>query len=806
MFGITERERKLRRLLSGVCLGAALTMIVGCSGPEERKAEHLQRAKMYFDQGKLKKASVEIKNVLQIDPKTAEAYWIYAHVNEKEESYREAFAALNKVVELDPDHIEARIKLGQIYIAAAGLDKAREMVEHIVRLTPENPTARIMTAQILAREGNVEGALKEVEAVFDKDVSQVDAARLIAVIYANQGKLDRAEKTLQSTMAANPQHVGVRLTLAEVLLKGERYSDTESVLKEIIVIEPDQWLHRSRLAALYTRLDRLDDAERVLRDAVGDNDSEPERILALIAFLFKQHGAPAAEKELLSWINKHPDIYEYRFALGELYIKTKNWESARGTYQAVIQLDEERVESIAAKNKLAELYFARGDLVNAQEYVEQVLVRSPGNIGALLTRGKLALANKDYPNAVSDFRAASRELSQSGEVLGLLAQAHILNGERDLALSSLKQAVAASPRNSDLRIKYVEMLVAVNDYSAALEQLKELLELSPTHLKAMEHKVALHALRQQWDEAEESIQRIRDVYPNSTVADFEMGKIYAVRKDYKRAEAKFKTVMSRTPNDREVLRALVKTYLAQGKLGDATKLVESRVDAEPDVEQYYNMLGEIYLAEKSRYRDAEQSFRKAIQLNSEWTLPYINIGRRYRLENDLESAISAYEEGLRAVPDDLVLMLALATANEELGRTSQAIRLYEAILEKNPQHVIARNNLAFVLTKAADGKESLDRALNLSRDFESLQNPLLLDTLGWVHYHRGEFDQAVLVLKHADEKAKAFPIVKYHLGMAYYRQGERDLAKAYLKKALEDNPTFEGVAQAKEILAGLETN
>ncbi len=95
----------------------AALMLVGCGGAEDRKAKYLERGKAYIAEENWDKARVEIKNVLQIDPKSAEAYYLIGQVEEKQQEWAKAFGNYTKAVELDPELIDARSRLAQFYHA-----------------------------------------------------------------------------------------------------------------------------------------------------------------------------------------------------------------------------------------------------------------------------------------------------------------------------------------------------------------------------------------------------------------------------------------------------------------------------------------------------------------------------------------------------------------------------------------------------------------------------------------------------------------------------------------------------------------
>ena len=78
--------------------------LVACGGPEERKAKYRARAQEYLEAGNYPKARVALRNVLKIDPKDADAHFLFAQVEEKEKNWRNAVALYQEVVRLVPDH------------------------------------------------------------------------------------------------------------------------------------------------------------------------------------------------------------------------------------------------------------------------------------------------------------------------------------------------------------------------------------------------------------------------------------------------------------------------------------------------------------------------------------------------------------------------------------------------------------------------------------------------------------------------------------------------------------------------------
>ena len=117
----------------------------------------------------------------------------------------------------------------------------------------------------------------------------------------------------------------------------------------------------------------------------------------------------------------------------------------------------------------------------------------------------------------------------------------------------------------------------------------------------------------------------------------------------------------------------------------------------------------------------------------------------------------------------------------------------------NPNFVAALNNLACLYTEQLN---DLDKAYDLARKARDLQgqDASVGDTLGWVLYKRGDYQQALPILQESAEKAPDTPEIQFHLGMTAYMMGQTDVAKAALKKAAASDKDFPGKDESKRRL------
>jgi tetratricopeptide (TPR) repeat protein len=138
----------------------------------------------------------------------------------------------------------------------------------------------------------------------------------------------------------------------------------------------------------------------------------------------------------------------------------------------------------------------------------------------------------------------------------------------------------------------------------------------------------------------------------------------------------------------------------------------------------------------------------------------------------------------------------------ESGQPEKAMAIYEKALAADPYRWAAANNLAFLMADNPASATDLDRALELAQQAQRQrpEDPVVLDTLGWVHYKRGDMESATALLTHAVEKAPDNGALNYHLGQVLFDSNRLEDAREKLEAAMADDKDFAGKAAAKALL------
>ena len=783
-----------------IVLVVAVTLLA-CGGPEERKAQYRARAQEYLEAGNYPKARVALRNVLKIDPKDADAYFLFAQVEEKEKNWRNAVGLYQKLVELVPDHTAALISLAKYYLDARLIEEVVSTADKVLAKDRRHPQAHALKIAVVALEGQLSDAMAKAEALHSQFPTEPDVAVLLATLQGQRQRYRDAEVTLQRALEAHPKDMDLLNNLNTILAQGKDLAGAERVARRMIEAEPTLFDHRLRLARFFNAQGAYEKAESVLREAITLDPNSEERRLALADFFSARKDYRAAEQALLAAVTQLPHSAKIQFGLAELYFKSGQDAKAREQYASLVKDYKEKPSGLEAKVKLAEIDLVSGNQAEAERQVDEVLKKNPRSSDGLVLSGRMALARRNGKEAVQAFRTVLHDQPELATVYFLIGQAYLLTGENNLAKESFEQAVALYPGQVDARRSLAALESQSGRHQQARARLEDLLKQRPDDVMALDMLMMLNLATKNWVEAEQTLNRLRAVLKDSAVVFMAEGRLREAQQQFDKAAGAYERAMALAPNDPDALLLLVKLEVSQGHADRAKTRLGALLATRPDHLFAHGLLGEV-LALNGHSQEAEVQFREASRVNPKWIAPWLGWGGLWLAQNQPDQAVQVIQAGLKVNPDSEELHMLLASAHFEQGQIDPAITAYNDALRLNPRNVLAANNLAVLLVDYKGDTQNLQKAFALSRDFEKdAPHPLFLDTLGWVRFKMGQQEDAIRLMKDAVAKSPGTPTLNYHLGMAFYQSGKRAEARAYLSKALKSTEVFQGRQEAEQILS-----
>ena len=775
--------------------------LVACGGPEERKSKYLAQAQDYLEAGNYPKARVALRNVLKIDPKDADAYFLFAQVEEKEKNWRNAVSLYQEVVQLVPDHSAALVTLAKYYLEARLTEQVLLTADKVLAKDPHHPQANALKIAVLAVEGHLPDAITKAEALRSQFPTEPDVAILLATLQSQQQRYRDAEATLQRALEAHPKDMDLLNNLNTILVQAKDMAGAERVARRMIETEPTLFDHRLRLARLFDAQGAHERAEAVLREAIALDPNNEGRRLLLADFLSTRKDHRAAEHALMEAATQLPHSSKIQFGLAALYLKSGQEVKAREQYVSLVKEYKEKPAGLEAKVKLAELDLVSGKQAEAEGQVREVLKENPRSSDGLVLLGRMALVSRNGKDAVQAFRTVLHDQPELATVHFLLGQAYQLTGETNLAKESFEHAVALYPGQVDARRSLAAIESQSGRHQQARARLDDLLKQRPDDLAALDMLMMLDLVTKNWVGAEQTLNRLRAVSKDSVVALMAEGRLRETQQQFDKASAAYERATGVAPNDPNPLLSLVKLDVAQGHADRAKTRLDELLATRPDHLFGHGLLGEV-LVLSGHPQEAEVQFREASRVNPKWIGPWLNCGELWLAQKQPDQAIQVIQAGLKANPDSEELHMLLASAYSSHGQIDSAITAYDGALRLNPRNVLAANNLAVLLVDYKGDPQNLQKAFALSRDFEKeAPHPLFLDTLGWVRFKMGQREEALRLMKHAVAKSPDVATLNYHLGMAFYQSGKRAEARSYLSKALKSEEVFYGRQEAAQILS-----
>jgi arylsulfatase A-like enzyme/Tfp pilus assembly protein PilF len=211
----------------------------------------------------------------------------------------------------------------------------------------------------------------------------------------------------------------------------------------------------------------------------------------------------------------------------------------------------------------------------------------------------------------------------------------------------------------------------------------------------------------------------------------------------------------------------------------------------PDPKDKMGEFGILYQAKlaefEGRLEDSEKNYREILRLAPDVSWHYISLAILLAREKRFGESIDVLKEGLKRLPDSVVLMSRLASFYMRIGDFKGAFEMSRATLEQDPKHFDALVIAGWAEDMWGNWQESagyFGRALEIEPEnkYTRLKYAYALGALG-----RGE-EAAEIDEKLKKEYPKDFRIYK-DLGIIYTALRKVDLAEENLKKAVELSPT-----------------
>ncbi|MBI5816242.1 MAG: tetratricopeptide repeat protein [Nitrospinae bacterium] len=228
--------------------------------------------------------------------------------------------------------------------------------------------------------------------------------------------------------------------------------------------------------------------------------------------------------------------------------------------------------------------------------------------------------------------------------------------------------------------------------------------------------------------------------------------------------------------------------LAQMGMHDhALREYKKALELDPNCVLAYLNAG-ISLWRKKNYTEAAKAYIKAVKLDPNLAEGYCNYGQALKSMGNAVEAEKAFRKAIKLKPGLSSAYEGLGIILSESGRGPEAVALLAQALEKDTSNPSHHYNLGVCHERAGRFDEALklfEKAVELSPD-----NAGYLYGLGNGYRFKGDMARAVEMWLRAAEIDPKHALVRYNLGIAYERAGNIEAGFQWYRQAIALDPQF----------------
>ena len=461
----------------------------------------------------------------------------------------------------------------------------------------------------------------------------------------------------------------------------------------------------------------------------------------------------AAIEAAQRWVELDPDNMEARQIIAAIYLRNGQTDEAFRYLDELITTNE--ISDQALFTALLAMLAREKNTTEVLMVTRRIAEKHADRAFALYMHGMLTAQNGDPEEALT-YLDRTLEKQELQGIHNARAKILLKLGRPEEAVVSLRMAVLAHPEDQPLRLNYARLLVDLKEYETARIQFERLHQAAPDDIDLLYTLGLLSLESQRLDDAQIYMLKLVELNAREGEAQYYLGRINENLKRYAEAIDWYEKV--HVGDYQFDARLRIASLMGEsGRLDQAREYLASMLKGS----QSPHALGRIYLADAELLRSAKR----------------------------FDAAMEVYNTALGIIPGDKDLLYARALTAEKVGRIDILEADIKTILATDPDNANALNALGFTL---ADQTNRYDEALSLLRRANELlpENAAILDSLGWVNFRLGHYEEAIRLLRAALSKLKDSEIAA-HLGEVLWVSGNQDEARSIWQQALEDSPDDE---------------
>ena len=473
-------------------------------------------------------------------------------------------------------------------------------------------------------------------------------------------------------------------------------------------------------------------------------------------------------------LQKEPNNAKLHMRLGDLYLEwhldifnsCQYIDEAITEYQCAL---ETAIDSYEIYYKIGRAQFYKGDLDKAINYLNMSIEQK-----------------SDYPEAYYALAETYTRKAYFYEAIQAAKMAikykRFRNSKAHFLLFKLYQASSFKDFKATCRAKFEHILswmTFIFDKNAIKSAMRTIsyLQFLPVLLLTF-YYIQIRRI----DEAIEMYSRTIDKAPGFVPLYCLLGDAYLAIGHFEDAITEYKMAIWLDSLNIPAYRHLSQAYEEQGDYDRAIETYQKLISIMPTVPDFHSNLANLYYI-KGEFKLAVAQYQTAITLNpnKHWTsIIAQTLGFVYQEnQNDLDAAISAYQNAYTMTPEDIDIYINLGSAFYDKEDYDNALSVYRKALELDPTNAKIHCNLAFLHWGKGDTNEAI-KEYELSIKYDEYYD-IAYNNLGVIYLDDlGRVQKAIELFKKSAECNPNYALAHFNLARAVTIVGDKiEAAKLY---------------------------
>lgn len=460
-------------------------------------AEMLQVGLAHHEAGRLQQAEQQYRQVLQADPRNADALHLLGVLALQCGQPQLAVQYISAAIRLSGNQAAYHANLAEGLRGLGQLDDARRSYEQALALAPWNAAAHNNLGTIHEAQGNLPAAIECYRRAVTEYADYPDAYNNLGIALERQGDPTAAADCFRRAIAIDPRYarghynLGVNLAqrglreeaiqalvqatslapdyaeahyaLAMTLQRMGQHERARAAYERALQLRPNWAEAASSLGSLLQGQGSLDEAEAMYERAVTANPNYAEAIYNQGTLLKLRGDLAAALHKYQLAIARKPNFPEAHFNLGTLLQRARRLPEARAAYEEAIRW---RPTYALAYNNLGNVLRELREIDQAIACYDKALEFDPHNAQTLINLGSAWHEHGALEKALECYDRAMQLNSASSEVHNNLGTAlRDMNREAE-ALAAFERSIALDPNVAEPHYNRGLMLLARERFAA----------------------------------------------------------------------------------------------------------------------------------------------------------------------------------------------------------------------------------------------------------------------------------------------------------------------------------------------------